>query len=261
MMRILHISDIHYSEDYFRCLTMYSPLMDQMEEPFTQLRQLMGNKKPDYDLVLCSGDICEYGTTEEYRRTRDRLQQYFGCPVLVTGGNHDILANLMEGFSLSAKDGELFEAHYFDDLRVICLNSSDADHNDGFISEKSCDLLEEELQNEFPATIIMTHHHLIPEQFSLPAACYPERLRTIIREAKVTAVITGHTHHFWHGLFEGKEYFTTGSLSFVVDPDESGKLLFYEGPSAIEYTLTNGRLEYNVLRTETEGRKIGYLPI
>ena len=259
MKKILHISDIHYSEDYFRKTTIYSELMSQMEGPFSQLEKVLKDEEENYDLVLVSGDICEYGSEEEYQTVRKLLNERFSCPVLVTCGNHDIPDNLIKGFALQVVKNELFEVYTVDDLRVICLNSGHPDHNDGFISETSCDLLEEELKKNVSHTLIMTHHHLISQQFTMPKAEYPERLKEIIRKGDVMAILTGHTHHLYESEFEGKKYFTTGSLSFVVDENDQGKLLFHEEPSALVYYIDD-EIQYRILKPE-KGRDIGYLPI
>ena len=260
MTAILHLSDLHYSEDYHRTETMYSALMAQMDFPLRQLEWVLEKADRPYDAVLLSGDICEYGTEAEYRRVHDLLNERFGCPVIVTCGNHDNLKELINGFGLTTVNGELFEVHQVNDVRIICLNSGNPEYNDGFISETSCELLEKELKTEVPKTIIMTHHHLLSDQFSLPCARYPERLKDIIRDSSVMAVVTGHTHHFHEGEFAGKRYLTNGSLSFVVDPDETGGLLFYQSPSALEY-LIDEDLSYRRLETEKAVRKIGYLPV
>ncbi len=260
MTAILHLSDLHYSEDYHRTETIYSPLMAQMDFPLQQLDWVLEKTDRQYDAVLLSGDICEYGTEEEYRRVHDLLSERFGCPVIVTCGNHDNLKELIDGFGLRTINGELFEVHQVGDVRIICLNSGNPEYNDGFISQASCDLLEQELKTEVPKTIIMTHHHLLSDQFSLPCAAYPDRLKGIIERSSVMAVVTGHTHHFYEGSFAGKRYLTSGSLSFVVDADETGKLLFYQSPSALEY-LIDEDLRYRILDPQKDVRPIGYLPI
>lgn len=258
MKRILHISDLHFSTDYFRRKTVYSPLMNQMNSPFRQLERLLGDSEHDFDIVLCSGDICEYGTVGEYATVKKYLDDYFGCPVLVTAGNHDNMVNLTEAFGLNSRDGELFEVHSIDDVRVICLNSGHPDFNDGFISEKSCELLKEELKEEIKKTMVMTHHHLIPQQFSLPQAQYPECLREIVRESQIMAIVTGHTHHPFRTVFEGKNYFTAGSLSFVIDETEASQLLFYEEPSVLIYEVEDENIHCKKLSLGRQ-RNIGYL--
>ena len=257
--RILHISDLHYSTDYFRQMSVYSSLMNQMDNPLEQLELILAKLNMDFNLVFLSGDICECGTVEEYDFVKNYLSKLFNCPVLVTAGNHDNIENLVKSFNLPMVDGELFNTYCFDGLKVICLNSGHKDYNDGFISEKSCDLLEEALKDNNENTIIMTHHHLIKDQFTLPAAQYPERLKEIIRSHDVLAVVTGHTHHGFAGTFEGKKYFTTGSLSFVVDRDETGELLFYEEPSALIYNLKNNEISCQKVTLSLK-KNIGYLP-
>lgn len=258
-MRILHISDLHYSDNYQLHESAYTKLMSQMDNPLKQLNTVLQQDK-EYDLVLLSGDICEYGSTEEYRKVKQYLDDYFHCPVLVTAGNHDEINNLISGFELETEEGELFEVHDINGLRVICLNSGSAEYNDGYISEKSCDLLEKTLKTD-KDIIVMTHHHLIRNQFVMPAAEYPARLCQIIRDSNVMAVLTGHTHHFYEGEFEGKPYYTTGSLSFVVDQNKKGELEFYENPCAVVYEYHDHRLSAERVISGKDIRKIGILEL
>lgn len=245
-MKFLHISDLHYLIDYEGKGGRYNKVIRRMEDPFKQLAGLLDGYEGNFDFVIVSGDICEYGEVEDYLAVRKKLEEIFNCPVLTGSGNHDNRDKLMTAFDKVSEKGELFEEYRFNDLRVIMFDSSDPDHNDGLISETTCDLLQEALKDKSVPAILVTHHHLLADQFVMDRAEYPERLRKIIREGNVVAVLTGHTHHIYHGEFEGKQYHTTGSLSFVGESDDK-KLSFYQYPSALVFEYEDGVLKYQEL--------------
>lgn len=244
-MRFLHLSDLHKLDDYTDKGGIYSKVINRMEDPFLQLDRILELVDDRLDAVLISGDICEYGTIQDYRSVRNRLERSFDCPILVCSGNHDRREELSEVFGLNKKQGELFAETTAGPVRFILFDSSDPHHNDGLISEKTCDLLEDALGQK-GNKILVTHHHLKQDQFAMPCAQYPERLLRILKENDYLALLTGHTHHIYHGEFCGKPYHTTGSLSFVAD-EKAGRLTFYQQPSAVLYEFKDSRLSYRDL--------------
>ena len=254
-MRFLHISDLHYLEDYKGKGGQYSVILNRMDDPFSQLDSLLENRERNYDFVIVSGDIGEYGETVDYISARKRLEERFACPLLTGSGNHDNKDNLIKAFDKKKTSGELFEVFFLNGLRVIMLDSSHPDYNDGFVSETSCNLLAEELKmNTGVPTLIVTHHHLISDQFTMDMAKYPSRLLEIMGNDDIIAILTGHTHHIYHGQLAGKSYHTTGSLSFVADSMDNS-LCFYQLPSALEFEYREGRLSYRELISR-ENKKI-----
>ncbi len=241
-MRFLHISDLHYLNDYQGKGGVYNNILNRMEDPFRQLQDVTDCCGREFDFVIVSGDICEYGELDDYLSARSKLEEYFDCPVHVCSGNHDNKDNLISAFGLEKTEGELFEVIDEEEARIIMLDSSHPDYNDGFISERSCSLLKQALSQETGKPVfVVTHHHLIKEQFTMSSAVYPEELTDILKDSNVTAIITGHTHHIYHGSFAGKPYHTTGSLSFVADTIDDG-LCFYQAPSAVIIQYLDGKL-------------------
>ncbi len=249
-MRFLHISDLHYLNDYNGKGGVYHNVLANMDNPFLQLQQITDICGKDFDFIIVSGDICEYGEVEDYLSARNRLEEVFNCPAYVCSGNHDNKDNLIRAFDKERTDGELFEVINAGEAIIVMLDSSHPDYNDGFISEKSCDLLQQALSINTPKPLfVVTHHHLVYDQFVMETASYPARLEEIIHNSGITAILTGHTHHIYHGTFAGKPYHTTGSLSFVADSKEHG-LCFHQAPSALVYHYSDNKLTYQEIKPE-----------
>ncbi len=257
-VRFLHLSDFHYLRDYRGKGKQYCEIVNAMDDPFAQLRSLLKKVRENYDFVIISGDVCEFGETDDYTSFRRRLKRLFhDVPVFITTGNHDLRANFCRGYLKQEPVLPLFSDDICNGIRIIMLDSSDENHPDGIITEESCDLLEKALEKKTGLpTLLVTHHHLIEEQFSMPPAQYPQRLRDIISRSEITAVLTGHTHHPYRSDFCGKPYFTAGSLSFVADESSDGKLRFYQKPSVSLFTLEDGKLQCEVISSDRKERTL-----
>ncbi len=231
-MKFLHISDLHYSNDYQNKCGPFNEVFIKMTNPLEQIKSLIRQNKK-YDFILVTGDICEFGTVQEYREVKNFLEDLFMCPVIGTPGNHDNIENFEVGFN------PLFYVKEVDKVKVISFNSADAANDDGIITEETINVLRKELEKETDKKIILlTHHHLIRQQFVLNNAENSTKVEDIIKNSKATAIFTGHTHHFYVSSFADKPYFTTGSVSFVVE-NENGGLNVYQQPLINEYKLTD----------------------
>ncbi len=251
--RFLQISDLHFSLDYQKHHNQYTKILSNMDLPFIQLEELLTGVDKDFAFVVVSGDICEYGSEDEYQICKDKLHEIFNCPIYTVCGNHDKRDNYFKVFE-EKEFHDVIEGSY----RIICLDSSSEEYNDGYISKDSCEKLEEALKIKTGLpTILVTHHHLIEDQFAMPMAKYPDKLKDIIKDSEINLIITGHTHHPYHGQFCGKEYYTTGSLSFVAENEER-KLNFYQQPSISIYEIGDD-IKCSIISSPKERRYLGSL--
>ena len=251
-VKFLHISDLHKLNDYKDKGGIYNNIISNMSDPFIQLQSILNQIGNDFDFVIVSGDVCEEGEVDDYLTVKRKLEQLFSCPIFICSGNHDNKENLMKAFEKKYIETEVFEDIRLDNIRVILFDSSHHKYNDGYISEKTCDLLQQALNEKSDCyTILVTHHHLLDEQFEMPKTIYPERLRDIIGLSDADLILTGHTHHIYHGSFMQKPYHTTGSLSFVAKK-ENNNLVFYEQPSAIVFSLDENKLSYKDIYTNND---------
>lgn len=227
-MKFLHISDLHYTQEIKERGGAFHEVLKITDKPFDQLNALNINPKA-YDFILVSGDLCEEGTVFEYRSLKNELESYFNCPIIMTAGNHDDIASFKEAY------GSLFFVHMIGNYRIISFNSASSIDENGMIEDETIDELEKALAQKWVGkTILMTHHHLLEEQFQMPCAKYSKRLIEVIEKSDVDLILTGHTHHFYKATFANKPYYTSGSLSFVAEAEDA-HLSIYIAPSVIEF--------------------------
>ncbi|MBQ1315619.1 MAG: metallophosphoesterase [Erysipelotrichaceae bacterium] len=249
--KFLHISDLHFSFTYERGDRNFCEMMKKMSSPLEQIRRIFDEDEKDYDFVCVTGDICEFGTEEEYRYIHDWLQDYFGCPVIGVSGNHEDKQAFIHGFLDLNQLDPVYQEYYFNGFRVICLDSSDEKHNDGIITHESCQMLRKSLKDRETPTIVITHHHLIEDQFDMPIAIYGDDFREIIRSSNILAILNGHTHHAYEGTFEGRKYYTAGSFSFLCSCTDN-VLNCYEHASGQQFVYEDGVLTRTVLEDESD---------
>jgi len=250
-VRFLHISDLHFSFTYDKGDERFCKMMKKMTSPLEQIKKLFDGVEKNFDFVCVTGDICEYGTVEEYRFIHDWLEAYFGCQIFAVSGNHENKQSFIHGFLNEEHLDPLYQECIVNGLRVICFDSSDERHNDGIVTDDSCKMLAKSLENKDIPTIVLTHHHLIDDQFEMPVAQYGDEFREIIRNSNILAVLNGHTHHPYEGVFEGKPYYTAGSLSFVCECTDN-RLDCYEHASAQQFTYEDGILTKTVFEEKNE---------
>ena len=241
-MKVLHISDLHYAKDYQNRGGIYSNLLSKMTNPFAQLQELLTQTSNHYDVVVVTGDLAEDGTINEYQEIKTSLNQVFACPIIATPGNHDNLHNYIEGYD------PLFKVLEYNDYVFIAFSSASLKNDHGLIEEETIDELDKTLSKyQDKKIILLTHHHLMQEQFVMPRATYSERFEEVINQHQIFMILTGHTHHAYKGTYLGIPYYASGSLSFVADKDDKG-LLFYEYPSMTEYEIDNNQIIDKVIK-------------
>lgn len=248
--QFLHLSDIHYLADYSGSGSFYSKIFERLTPPVTQLRNLL--KRVDLknvDLIIISGDLTESGTVTDYEKLKAQLKGIFGnTPIIVTPGNHDNIETLKKGwFGESPADSDSCNILVSEaGINVICLDSSSKEHPDGIITHEDCSWLEKILMvSKGTPTILITHHHLLDNQFSMPRADYPDKFVELIYSSGIIGIFNGHTHHFFRGEFAGKPYYTADSLSFSGESHVDGYTYFVERSGLSVFELEHGKLSVN----------------
>lgn len=249
-MKVLHISDLHYAKDYQNRGGIYSNLLSKMTNPFIQLTNLLGNTNKTYDVVVVTGDLAEDGTIEEYQDIKTSLKAMFNCPIITTPGNHDNLNNYRLAYD------SLFKVLEYGDYVFVSFASASTKNDHGLIEDETVEQLDKILdQYQDKKIILLTHHHLLQEQFSMPRATYSKYFIEVLEKHPIFMILTGHTHHVYKGTYLGIPYYASGSLSFVADEDNQG-LLFHECPSIIEYQIDDDTIVDNVIRYQGEIKEL-----
>lgn len=248
-MKVLHISDLHYASDYSTRGGIYNVVLRNMSHPFTQLEELLAKTNSKYDVVVVTGDLGEEANVKEYQEVLEQLRKYFTCPIITTPGNHDNLVNYQEAY------GSLYSTLIVGEYRFISFNTASSEDDNGILEDEMITKLDEILSDRKYKNILLTHHHLLASQFSMPEAKGADKLESIVDKYDIFAILTGHTHHAYETAYHGIPYYTTGSLSFAADIID-GELTFYEEPSMTEYEISDNKISSKLIKTDNPLKKL-----
>lgn len=260
-MNILHISDIHFRKVYEHGEDGegYKEMLCCMQSPLIPLDYCFKKvlKKEKIDLLIISGDLTDDGEKTDYKFLKKYMKSISkGTKMIVTLGNHDNKANFRAGWlgekELECPYNQVFD---FEDLCVISFDSSLYNDPNGKIGKEQLAWLRkafEEIGSK--PVIIVTHHHLLKNQSSLPPADGSEDFMEVIRNKNVICILTGHTHHPYMGIASGKPYFTAASMSFCGEDEENGAVRFEEKYGYNLYQLDNGKIKEQIINTFITGK-------
>lgn len=253
-MYFLQISDTHYLNDYHSNPDFFHDAflnLTPMREKLLKIKETIS--KP-LDFIIHCGDICHYGEPSDYENAKAIFQEVFPTvPLLVTTGNHDKRDFVQEVFYGEKKD--LFvHKHEFNGLRVLSFDNTNTRAGVGEITEETCQWILHELQHP-QDTILVCHHHCIPEQNPMVSACIHPLFQEILQKKEILAVLTGHTHCSFQSDFQSTPYFTVGAMSFQTKALEGGKMDVFDssfchlfsydqGNFALESAINLGFEEY-----------------
>ncbi|MBA2528432.1 MAG: metallophosphoesterase [Euzebyales bacterium] len=185
MVTIAQISDLHVGSPHF--------VPNLANRILTELDELAP------DAVLATGDLTNDGLAGEYKGAAAYLSQ-IRQPLHVIPGNHDSRNVGYVHFE------ELFgERHWATDIgpvRVVAVDSSEPDLNEGRVGRESYGWIRESFACSAELKIFVLHHHLIPipgtgrERSTVADA---GDLLELLLSAGADLVLTGHKHvpHVW----------------------------------------------------------------
>jgi len=159
MTRIIQISDPHIvpkGELAYGQVETSAPLKSCVET----INRILPNIGP-IDMVIVTGDLTDFGTTEEYQRFRD-IMEPLEIPYRVIPGNHDNVNVMRTSFSdqkWMPKSGPINWSVEFSDLALIALDTNVADQDYGNLSDRSLSYLQDILANLSKKSVIVAIHH------------------------------------------------------------------------------------------------------
>ncbi len=183
MIRIAHISDMHVGSVHF--------VPNLMNRVIVELNEL----KPD--LVVCTGDFTNEGFRQEYKTAAAYLQQIEARLVAVPG-NHD--SRNVGYVHFEELIGPRHWAHDVGDIRIVGVDSSEPDLNDGQVGRERYGWLIDQFAVPAELKIYVQHHHLLPipgtgrERSTVSDA--GDLIELLIRSG-VNVALTGHKHVPW----------------------------------------------------------------
>ncbi len=208
-MRVLHISDIHY-RNQFNNNNVYESILANMDSSLSKLDKLLSSLN-NIDCICITGDLCDDGTSSDYKVLRDYLDS-LNIPYFVCLGNHDDKKDFYKGFYDIDFDGPYLKDEEFNGIHIISFDNSQYGYPNGYLDEARMNWLKDKINN----TCIVLMHHQLYDLPGIPKISDSEKLKKILDDSNVIAVLNGHTH--WYKQ-EGK-YYTAPSISFRAKNEE-----------------------------------------
>ena len=228
-MRLLVVSDIHYSLRQYDWLTRASS---------------------DFDLIVIAGDVLELASVVDLDTQASVVGQYFRkicaqVPLVVCSGNHDLLedhdgirsAEWLEELGIPGLtvDGEIFET---EELRILTLPWSETTEDD----EKIGRWLEEQSDMDDPRAVFWVHH-APPKGAKVSWNGHVDfgdsALVDWIEEYAPDVVFSGHVHNAPYYEPEGSWIDRVGNTIVINGGRQTG-----ERPSTVELEVENGTLTW-----------------
>jgi len=219
---IAHLSDLHFG------------MPEYVEELGGNVLKKIKEIKPE--LIVITGDITNCGYLEDYERAKEFIYSLEGERKLIVPGNHDARN---AGYLLFE---EFFKTRYpvlkIGNLKIIGVDSSQPDLDDGHIGRSIYDFVRKELEG-FSLKVVILHHHLVPvpetgRERNIPMDAGD--FLKLLSELKVNLVLCGHKHVPWFWKL-------------------NGTLMVNAGTATTRSTKARVEASFNVIKIN-EGRKI-----
>ena len=243
-MRVLHISDIHY-RNQFNNNNVYESILANMDSSLSKLDKLLSSLN-NIDCICITGDLCDDGTSSDYKVLRDYLDS-LNIPYFVCLGNHDDKKNFYKGFNDIDFDGPYLKDEEFNGIHIISFDNSQYGYPNGYLDEARMNWLKDKINN----TCIVLMHHQLYDLPGIPKISDSEKLKKILDDSNVIAVLNGHTH--WYKQ-EGK-YYTAPSISFRAKNEEES-VDFYDCFGYCLYDVDENKISL-VKYEESQSKLIG----
>lgn len=207
-LRILHLSDTHFSGDGGR----HYGVVDTAEH----LRRALSHVGHlTFDLVVVSGDVSQDGSEESYRQVRDAVTPWArarGARAVFAMGNHDQRGAFRAVLGSGQPDADeqqppgvdldrpVVSLVDQDGWRIVVLDTSVPGAGYGHLESEQLSFLKDILAE--PAahgTVVIVHHPPLPAQTALLQALALDEhdgreLLDIVRGTDVRVILSGHYH-------------------------------------------------------------------
>ena len=210
--------------------------------------------------IVASGDLTDVGSPEEYAALAEILARS-EIPLHLTVGNHDQRQPFLEAFAgvHARADAHGFVQYAVDigELRMVVCDSLDETREGGDFCPARAAWLADTLDaaSDQP-TVVVIHHPPIPSGIQWmdpdPAADWILRFGAVlVNRAQVRAVICGHVHRAYQGVFAGKVVSVSAATSLQLTLNltpvdrrvaDGRQILIGEPPGFALLTWTGGAL-------------------
>ena len=200
MFRIAHISDLHCGSPYF--------VANMADRAVMEINEL------EPDIVVCSGDLTNFGFQQEYGEAKAYLDRIVCEQLVVIPGNHD--SRNVGYIHFEELFGERNQVLRLNGVTVVAVDSTEPDLDHGVIGRGRYRWIEEQFAEEADFRIFVLHHHLLPvpgtgrERNVVYDA--GDALECLLR-AGVHLVLSGHKHVPYAWRLENLFVVNTGTVS------------------------------------------------
>jgi Icc protein len=200
VFRIAHISDLHCGSPHF--------VPNLMERAISEINEL------EADIVICTGDLTNFGYRQEYADARTYLDRIDCETLVVIPGNHD--SRNVGYVHFEELFGDRSSVVHKGGVSVVAVDSTEPDLDHGQIGRGRYQWILEQFAEPADFRIFVLHHHLLP----VPGT---GRERNIVydagdalealQEARVNLVLSGHKHVPYAWRLENLFIVNTGTVS------------------------------------------------
>jgi 3',5'-cyclic AMP phosphodiesterase CpdA len=259
----VHLSDIHVvpedAESYG------TDTAENLRVAAARIREMELNPA----FILMSGDLTGHGEPESYAHLKRIIAEEFdsiGAPVLLGLGNHDErvpFRQVMQGETDANDEYEPFYyAQWFDDLRVLMLDSKIPGRVHGTLGETQLNWLAAELSEPAPGgDLIVLHHPCVPRGVPRPddyLLLDSDDLANVITRApgNVLGILCGHSHVGTASVFAGVLHVAAPATAFMMDPSRRAGGRGLDGAGFNICTVRDGRLVVNSVPLPSSQREL-----
>jgi 3',5'-cyclic-AMP phosphodiesterase len=200
VFRIAHISDLHCGSPHF--------VPNLMERAISEINELGA------DIVICTGDLTNFGYRQEYAEAKAYLDQIACATLVVIPGNHD--SRNVGYVHFEELFGDRSSVVHKGGVSVVAVDSTEPDLDHGQIGRGRYQWILEQFAEPADFRIFVLHHHLLP----VPGT---GRERNIVydagdalealQKANVNLVLSGHKHVPYAWRLENLFIVNTGTVS------------------------------------------------
>jgi Icc protein len=214
-VRVIQITDCHLGPQVSESL-----LGLNTDQSLDDVLQLIALEQPEFDQMVCTGDIASAGHSACYNRFVTSVRAYFSAPLAWLPGNHDsaaIMANVQMSAPPEARQISLGK------WLIVLLDSAVPDQVYGQLTETELAYLQEILAvNPDKHVMIMLHHQPVAvgsawiDQYILRNAV--DFFAIVDGAPQVKAIVWGHVHQDFVSERNGVQLIATPSTCVQFKP-------------------------------------------
>lgn len=214
-VRVIQITDCHLGPQASESL-----LGLNTDQSLDDVLQLIALEQPEFDQMVCTGDIASAGHDTCYNRFVSSIRTYFSAPLAWLPGNHDSAAIMA---SVNMPEPPEARQIFLGKWLIVLLDSAVPEQVYGQLAATELRYLQEVLTaNPDKHVMIMLHHQPVPvgsawiDQYILRNA--PAFFDIVDSAPQVKAVVWGHVHQDFVKERKGVQLIATPSTCVQFKP-------------------------------------------